>query len=490
MDPITIVIADDHALVRSGLRQLLEMEDDMNVVGEAGDADAALALVRERGPAVLLLDLSMPGTPSLEAIPGFVSLSPAPAVVVLTAYDEHEFAREALAAGARAYVLKDGAETQIVEAIRAAVAGRPYLDPSMGARLAAAPHVTRRAPAAPVGELAIGSTFAGHRVEGIAGRGGMGVVYRATDLTLDRRVALKLIAPSLAADPTFRARFELECRLAAAIDHPNAVEPFRAGEESGVLYVTMRYVEGTDLRELLREAGRLEALRAATIVDEVAGALDEAHRHGLVHRDVKPANVLIASHEGVERAYLTDFGVCRQRTVASELTGTGLAIGSADYMAPEQAQGADIDARTDVYSLGCVLFQTLTGTVPYDRDSDLDKLWAHAHEEPPALRDVRPELPEELGAVLARSMAKDPSDRQPTAGALGRQALAAAAGYRRPARGGAGRRARCRRCGRSAPARRRGSWRCRPPSGRPPRSRCPSAPRPPAARARAAAVRR
>jgi DNA-binding NarL/FixJ family response regulator len=425
MEPITIVIADDHALVRSGLRQLLELEADMTVVGEAGNADAALELARERGPRVLLLDLSMPGTPSLDAIPGFARLSPAPAVVVLTAHDEHEFAREALAAGASAYVLKDAAETHIVEAIHAAVAGRPYLDPAMGARLATA----ARAPAAPVlpaGELAIGSTFAGHRVDGIAGRGGMGVVYRATDLTLDRRVALKLIAPSLAADPVFRARFELECRLAAAIDHPHAVEPFRAGEESGLLYVTMRFVEGTDLRELLRATERLAPRRAATIVHEVAGALDEAHRHGLVHRDVKPANVLIASHEGVERAYLTDFGVCRQRAVASELTGTGLAIGSADYMAPEQAQGADIDARADIYSLGCVLFQTLTGSVPYDRDSDVEKLWAHAHEQPPALRDIRPDLPEELGDVLARSMAKDPSDRQPTAGALGREALAAA----------------------------------------------------------------
>jgi DNA-binding NarL/FixJ family response regulator len=428
MEPITIVIADDHALVRSGLRRLLESEADMTVVGEAGNADAALELVRACGPAVLLLDLSMPGTPSLEAIPGIVQLVPAPAVVVLTAHDEHEFARASLAAGASAYVLKDAAETSVVEAIRAAVAGRPYLDPAMGARLAtaAAARAAAPAPSARAGELVIGSTFAGHRVDGIAGRGGMGVVYRATDLTLGRRVALKLIAPRLAADPVFRARFELECRLAAAIDHPNAVEPFRAGEESGLLYVTMRFVEGTDLRELLRVTGRLEPLRAATIVDEVAGALDEAHRHGLVHRDVKPANVLIASHEGVERAYLTDFGVCRQRTVASDLTGTGLAIGSADYMAPEQAQGADIDARADVYSLGCVLFQALTGTVPYDRDSDLDKLWAHAHEQPPALRDIRPDLPEELGDVLIRSMAKDPSDRQPTAGALGRQALAAA----------------------------------------------------------------
>ena len=221
MEPITIVIADDHALVRSGLRQLLEAEGDMTVVGEAGNADAALELARACGPRVLLLDLSMPGTPSLEAIPGFVALSPAPAVVVLTAHDEDAFAREALAAGASAYVLKDAAEMNVVEAIRAAVAGRPYLDPAMGARFATASRPPAPAPAVPAGELAIGSTFAGHRVEVLEGRGGMGVVYKANDQkSLDRVVALKVLPPEARrASPASAERFEREAKTLARL-HP------------------------------------------------------------------------------------------------------------------------------------------------------------------------------------------------------------------------------------------------------------------------------
>src|SRR5215217_5325761 len=250
-------------------------------------------------------------------------------------------------------------------------------------------------------EITPGSEFAGHRIDGVAGRGGMGIVYRATDLMLDRTVALKLISPSLASDPVFRARFGHECRMAAAIDHPNVVQVFHAGEERGLLYVTMRYVEGIDLREMLERCTRLEPERALALVEQVAAGLDEAHRHGLVHRDVKPGNVLVAERDGREHAFLT-----------------------ADYMSPEQARGAEVDARADVYALGCLLFRLLTGVLPFDRDSDIDKLFAHVHEPPPSLLDARPELPPALDDVLRKAMAKAPEDRYASAGELARAALA------------------------------------------------------------------
>jgi serine/threonine protein kinase len=276
-------------------------------------------------------------------------------------------------------------------------------------------------------ELPIGSTFAGHRIDGVAGRGGMGVVYLATDLTLDRPVALKLIAPGLAGDPVFRARFESECKLAAAIDHSHVVQIFHAGEERGLLYVTMRYIHGTDLRTLLAEEGRLAPDRAVGIIAQVAGALDAAHRRGLVHRDVKPANVLITRRDGAEHAFLTDFGVSKERSADKGLTRTGFAVGTADYMAPEQARGVEVDARADIYALGCVLYRALTGAVLYERDSDVEKMWAHIHDPPPALLEVCPDLPRGLELVLDRALAKQPDDRQPSAAELARQAVAALA---------------------------------------------------------------
>jgi DNA-binding NarL/FixJ family response regulator len=427
-EPVTIVLADDHAMVRAGLRGLLESEIGFSVVGEAGDVEAALRCATAEQPAVVLLDLNMPGGPTVDAIPRFLQAAPKSAVVMLTMQDDIGYAREALGSGASGYVLKSAAETELVEAVRAAARGGTYLTPALGARLARAPAQQTPVASSAVTEVTAGSTFAGHRIDGVAGAGGMGIVYRATDLTLDRPVALKLIAPALAADPVFRARFERECRLAAALDHPHIVEIFHAGEESGRLYVTMRYVDGTDLKTLLARERWLDPARAVAIVDQVAGALDEAHGHGLVHRDVKPANVLIAGRAGRDWAYLTDFGVTKDRATSdTALTGTGIAIGSVDYMAPEQAQVTDVDARADVYALGCILFHAVTGSVPFIRGNDLQRMWAHVHEPPPAPSSVDSRLAPALDEVVLRALAKDPAERYQSAGELGRAAVAALA---------------------------------------------------------------
>jgi streptogramin lyase len=274
--------------------------------------------------------------------------------------------------------------------------------------------------------LLVGQVVGGHRIESVAGRGGMGVVYRATHLALNRVVALKLIAPELAQDAEFRARFKRESELAASLDHPNVVPIYHAGEDDGLLYVTMRFVDGTDLREMIALRGRLEPAQAARIVSQVASALDAAHARGLVHRDIKPANVLVSLDE--RHAYLTDFGLTKQASSQTGLTKTGMMVGTLDYIAPEQLQGATVDARTDVYALGCVLFEALTGRVPYPRDSEPAKMWAHMSEPPPAVTAAAPGLPAPFDEVVGRSMAKEPDRRYPSAGDLGRAALAAAAG--------------------------------------------------------------
>jgi len=277
-----------------------------------------------------------------------------------------------------------------------------------------------------------GDSFAGHRIEGIAGRGGMGVVYRATQLDLERTVALKLIAPQLAQDPDFRDRFVRESRVAASIDHPNVIPIFYTGEHDGALYIAMRYVEGDDLRTLVRRDGALAPARAAAIVAQIGAALDAAHRSGIVHRDVKPANVLLGDGD---HAYLTDFGLTKRVASHTGTSRTGGWVGTLGYVAPEQIRGAPVDARADVYALGCVLFHALTGAAPYGRDSDEATLWAHLNEPPPPVHELTPEVPEAFDAVVARALAKAPEDRFASAGDLGRAAVAAARGeaYTTPA---------------------------------------------------------
>jgi hypothetical protein len=273
-----------------------------------------------------------------------------------------------------------------------------------------------------------GTVFHGCRIESEAGRGGMGVVYCATHIALDRRVALKLLAPELASDEGFRARFQQESRLAARIDHPNVVDIYEAGDEDGRLYIEMRWVEGSDLRKEIERNGRLAPARAAHIVAQVADALDAAHALGLVHRDVKPANILLGFRQGREHAYLTDFGLTKRVESAGGLTRTGQWVGTLDYVAPEQIRGDKVDARTDVYALGGVLAHALTGHVPFERDSDVAKMWGHINDPPTPPSSVVPGLPRALDAVVLRAMAKDPAERYQSAGDLGRAALAAVEG--------------------------------------------------------------
>ena len=277
-------------------------------------------------------------------------------------------------------------------------------------------------------ELQIGDVLAGYRIEGFAGRGGMGVVYIATQLALDRRVALKLIAPDLAQDDSFRQRFKRESRTAAQIEHPHVIPVHEAGEADGQLFIAMRFVDGIDLRELIRRDGMVEPARATRLVAQVASALDAAHAHGLVHRDIKPGNVLIAAEGGQDHAYLTDFGLSKQLSSESGVTATGMWVGTLDYISPEQVQGAPLDARSDIYSLGCLLYHAVAGRVPFDRESDVAKIFAHLSDPPPALSEAPGHLPAELDPVVRRAMAKDPAARYLSAGDLGRAALAAVEG--------------------------------------------------------------
>ncbi|HEX5922892.1 MAG TPA: protein kinase [Baekduia sp.] len=270
-------------------------------------------------------------------------------------------------------------------------------------------------------ELQAGDVFAGYRVTGIAGRGGMGVVYEAQQLDLQRPVALKLIATPLARDEAFRERFVRESRAAAAIDHPNVIPVYSAGEDDGRLYLAMRFVDGEDLRSLVQREGPLEPARAASIIAQIGNALDAAHARGLVHRDIKPANVLLDR----DHAYLTDFGLTKRLTGETTMTGSGRWVGTLGYIAPEQIRGEGVDARADVYALGCLLFYVLTGVAPYRRDSDEATLYAHLNDVAPDARALVPEVPGELAEVIARALEKDPDDRFPSAGDLGRAALAA-----------------------------------------------------------------
>jgi len=277
--------------------------------------------------------------------------------------------------------------------------------------------------------LPLGSVFAGCRLQEIIGHGDMGVVYRAEELALERQVALKLILPEHSGEERFRERFRRESRIAAAIDHPNVIPIFDAGAEGDMLFITMRLVAGTDLRARIAAEGRLEPLRAARIIRQVGAALDAAHARGMLHRDVKPSNVLLAREDHV---YLSDFGLAkRQSASVGGLTRHGSIVARAEYVAPEQILNERVDARADVYALGCLLFETLTGEAPFAGWKDGPQALAHLDAPRPSPVELYPDVPGEFDDVVRRAMATDPGERYPSAGDLGRAALVAAGGLRR-----------------------------------------------------------
>lgn len=270
------------------------------------------------------------------------------------------------------------------------------------------------------GEIGLEPTgvIAGYRLERILGRGGMGVVYGAVQLDLDRPVAIKVIASDHAQDPAFRARFRSECRIAAAIEHPHVIPVYEAGEDESLLFIAMRLVDGCDLDQLLRHIGPLAGERALKLIAQLGGALDAAHARGLVHRDVKPANVLLTSDEP-QHVYLTDFGLARELR-ATRIT-RGELIGTLDYLSPEQIRGEHTGGASDIYALTGVLFSCLTARVPFPSDTAAAGMWSHLSAAPPSVTEHRPELLPEVDEVIARGMAKAPDERYATAAELARE---------------------------------------------------------------------
>ena len=259
----------------------------------------------------------------------------------------------------------------------------------------------------------VGDEFAGFRLRSVLGRGGMSVVYEAENPRLGSVIALKVLAPELAADDAFRARFLAESRIAASLNHPNVIPVYDMGSCAGLLYIAMRYVSGTDLREVLKKRSRISPAAAVFQLGQAARALDAAHRKGLVHRDVKPGNLLIerGGDDDPDHVYLADFGITKHVMSRSGLTSTGQFLGTIDYVAPEQIRGTPVTGLADQYSLGCVLYECLTGRVPFDKDLDAAIIWAHVEEMPPLPATLRPELPPEVDEVFSRVLAKRPADR-------------------------------------------------------------------------------
>ncbi|HKV69452.1 MAG TPA: serine/threonine-protein kinase, partial [Gaiellales bacterium] len=269
-------------------------------------------------------------------------------------------------------------------------------------------------------EPMVGTEFAGYRLNAVISRTNMSVVYTAEHPRLGHAVALKVLAPDLASNDRFRERFVSESRMAAGIRHPNVIPIYDAGPCDGLLYIAMLYVAGADLRAILKERGRLSPDQAVLLLGQAGRGLDAAHRQSLVHRDVKPGNILVERGEDQDpdHVYLSDFGITKRALTHTGLTSTGQFVGTVDYVAPEQIAGGHVDARADIYSLGCVLYECLVGSVPFVKEYDQAIVYSHQHDATPRASQLRPELGEAIDDVIARATAKNPDDRYPSCRAM------------------------------------------------------------------------
>jgi serine/threonine-protein kinase len=408
--PLALVI-DDEEDIRA-LVSLLLKQAGWEVV-DAADGVEGIARLEESLPDFVVLDVEMPRLDGWQTLMGIRSRSDVP-VLMLTPEDAEEDNIRGLLEDADDYMTKPLKPADFVARVETFLR-----------------RISQQAsPPRPPGEatddevLPPGTDIGSYRIDSIIGRGGMSAVYRATNTELDRVVALKLLGREMARDPATRERFMNEWRIAASLRHPNVLAVHDAGEVDGRLFLAMDLIEGGDLGDEIERDGALMPARAVALLEQIASALDAAHAAGLVHRDVKPGNVLLDG----ERAYLTDFGLSKLLASNARLTKPGRMVGTAAYLAPEQIRGEVIDARTDVYALGCVFFEALTASSPFEGESGYTLMYAHLERPVPPLTDRRPELSAAVDEVVRRAMAKLPADRYDSAGEAV-AALKAAFGY-------------------------------------------------------------
>jgi serine/threonine-protein kinase len=402
--PLALVI-DDEADVRELVATLLK-EADCEVIA-ASDGVEGIARLEESSPDLVVLDVHMPRQDGWETLKGIRARSDVP-VVMLTAERTEKDKVRGLVDGADEYLAKPPARDEFVSKVRALLERAGDYRADFGDDPAFRP----------------GEVIGSYRIEEQFGRGGMSAIYRATHVAMDRVVALKVLAGQFADDQVTRERFMNEWRVAAALHHPSILPVYDAGEVDGRLFMAMELIEGGDLGNKIETEGALSPPDALAILDQMASALDAAHAAGLVHRDFKPGNILLDG----ERALLTDFGLSKVLSRTTRLTAPGRMVGTAQYLSPEQIRGQDVTPRTDVYALGCVIFEALTASSPFEGESDFVVMYAHLERPAPPMSERRPALPPAADAVVAKAMAKEQAERYETAGEA-IAALKAAFGY-------------------------------------------------------------